>query len=54
MKQQEKIDEYILMRFRLRKEMDNINNIIEFYDNLLVEARNSYFEVDRLIIEEGK
>ena len=47
-------DKYILIRTQLRKEVDNINKIIEFYDSLLVDARNSYFEIDRLIGETEK
>ena len=49
MKQSKKIEEYILIRFQLRKEIDNINKIIEYYNSLLVEIRNSYFGIQKLI-----
>lgn len=54
MKQSEKIEEYILIRFQLRKEIDNINKIIEYYNSLLVNTRNKYFEMDKLIEETEK
>ena len=54
MKQPEKIEEYILIKFQLRKEMDKINNVLEFYNSLLVNTRNKYFEMDKLIEETEK